>query len=353
MIFSDFPLVPRDDDQTANSTPSPKQAVPQAAMAARLEEANARAYQQSKLAREDKQPCKLPHDVAHQPSDDPQIIPVDAFRPTLPGDRPPLFAGRAVRAITGVLLVACIGGAAIAWQSYGDAGKGMIVGLQFAPSSLLPPKEPKLPAQPSPPTVQADAAKAAPPEPAPLARTALEEVAPKTAALPPELAELLQKMVRDIAAMGKGIEQLKANQDQMVRDNAKIAEQLKASQEQMVGVVADASNQNLRRRRTAPPPQPIPTPTQERAVILGVLTDNKSPMTPTELATATGQPNRNIRQLLYKMAKSGEIFKHGRGRYGLQPNAGNNDNADNNGPVPALPAPQAEQQLSSPPMPER
>jgi len=229
----------------------------------------------------------------------------------------------------------------------------MIVGLQFAPSSLLPPKEPKLPAQPSPPTVQADAAKAAPPEPAPLARTALEEEAPKTAALPPELAELLQKMVRDIAAMGKGIEQLKANQDQMVRDNAKIAEQLKASQEQMVGVVADASNQNLRRRRTAPPPQPIPTPTQERAVILGVLTDNKSPMTPTELATATGQPNRNIRQLLYKMAKSGEIFKHGRGRYGLQPNAGNNDNADNNGPVPALPAPQAEQQLSSPPMPER
>jgi hypothetical protein len=137
MIFSDFPLAPRDDDQTANSTPGPKQTFQPATMAARLEEANARAYEQYKLRREDKQPSKLPQDAAHQPSEDPQI-PVDRFGTTVPSDQPSLFGRRALR-ITGLLLVACIGGAAIAWQPYGDAVKGMIVGLQFAPSSLLPP----------------------------------------------------------------------------------------------------------------------------------------------------------------------------------------------------------------------
>jgi hypothetical protein len=311
MIYSDFPLVPRDDDQTANSTPSPKQAVLQAAMAARLEEANARALQHGKLAREDKQPSKLPPHDAHaadQPSDDQQIVPVDTFSSTLPGGRPPLFGRRAVGGITGLLLVACIGGAAIALQS--------IVGLQFAPSSLLPQKEPSIPEQPSLLIVQADAAMTAVPLPASQDQTATDVTA--ATALRSELAEKLQTMARNIASLGNRIEQLKANQDQMARDNAKIAEQLKASQEQ---VDANASKQNLRPERSAPPQPSVPIPTQEQAIIIGVLTENKGPMTPTELATATGQSNRNIRQLLYKMAKSGEILKYGRGRYGLQPNA--------------------------------
>jgi hypothetical protein len=309
MIYSDFPLVPRDDDQTSNSTPSPKQAVLQAAMAARLEEANARALQQGKLAREDKQPSKLPRDAgaADQPSDD-QIVPVDTFSSTLPGDRPPLFSRRAVGGITGLLLVACIGGAAIALQS--------IVGLQFAPSSLLPQKEPSIPEQPSPLIVQADAAMTAVPLPASQDQTATDVTA--ATALRSELAEKLQTMARDIASLGNRIEQLKANQDQMARDNSKIAEQLKASQEQ---VDANASKQNLRPERSAPSQPPVPIPTQEQAIIIGALTENKGPMTPTELATATGRSNRNIRQMLYKMAKSGEILKYGRGRYGLQPNA--------------------------------
>jgi hypothetical protein len=68
----------------------------------------------------------------------------------------------------------------------------------------------------------------------------------------------------------------------------------------------------------------------ERAVILGALTDNNGPMTPTELAAITGQPNTNVRQLLFKMAKSGELYKLGRGRYWVQPvDPDNNDNADN------------------------
>jgi AAA domain-containing protein len=68
----------------------------------------------------------------------------------------------------------------------------------------------------------------------------------------------------------------------------------------------------------------------ERAVILGAMTDNKGPMTPAELAALTGQPNANVRQLLFKMAKSDEVYKLGRGRYWVHPvDPDNNGNVDN------------------------
>src|SRR3984893_2349877 len=95
------------------------------------------------------------------------------------GDRPSI-GRKAVRAFTGFLLVACIGVAAIAWQSYGDAAKQIIAGWapQLVPTSSPLLENPGLPEQPNPPTIQASAqasaAKAAPPQSAPLAQTARE-----------------------------------------------------------------------------------------------------------------------------------------------------------------------------------
>jgi len=180
------------------------------------------------------------------------------------------LTGPAVRGFTGLLLAACIGVAAIAWQSpYGDAAKQIIArsAPQLVLTSSLPLENVGLPAQPSPPTVQATAAQTAPPQPAPLAQTAPEDVAPTAAALSPELTQLLQSMARDIATLGQAIEQLRASQAQMARDNANAAEQLKASQEQMARVIARASEakaaeQNLRPRISAPPPRPTATPTR-------------------------------------------------------------------------------------------
>jgi hypothetical protein len=51
---------------------------------------------------------------------------------------------------------------------------------------------------------------------------------------------MLQSMTRDVATLQQGIDQLKAGQEQMVRDNAKLAEQLKVSQEQLARVTARA-----------------------------------------------------------------------------------------------------------------
>jgi uncharacterized membrane protein (DUF106 family) len=90
-----------------------------------------------------------------------------------------------------------------------------------------------------------------------------EIVAPTAAALSPDLTQLLQSMARDIATLEEGMEELKASQKQIARDNANAVEQLKASQEQMARVIAKASEQNLRPKISAPPPRPAATPTRK------------------------------------------------------------------------------------------
>jgi hypothetical protein len=251
-----------------HSTMDPKQTDPFNVLVARADEELAHAYERitraaEEAVRAEEQLSKLERDAERHPSDHPQTR-MNTLRPAVAGNRPSL-GGRAVRAFTGLILAACIGVAAIAWQSpYGDAAKQIIA--RWAPqlllTSSLPLENPGLPAQPSPPTAQAAAAKAAPTQPAPLAQTAPEDVAP-TVALSPELAQLLQTMARDLATVGHEIEQLKINQEQMARDNAKAAEQLKVSQEQTARVIAKASEQSLRSKISGPPPRLTATPTRK------------------------------------------------------------------------------------------
>ncbi len=64
----------------------------------------------------------------------------------------------------------------------------------------------------------------------------------------------------------------------------------------------------------------------ERSVIIDFLADNPEPITPTDLAAALGWKPNNTKQLLFKMAKNGEIFREN-GRYSSAPH--NPDNRDN------------------------
>ena len=78
----------------------------------------------------------------------------------------------------------------------------------------------------------------APSDPAPLTQAAPEtdapkDVAPTAVALSSELAQQLQPMARDLAALRQAVEQLKVRQEQLVRDNENLASQLKASREEM------------------------------------------------------------------------------------------------------------------------
>jgi hypothetical protein len=229
-----------------DTTLNPKQADPPHVLIAQADEELAHAYEQ--ITRADEEISRAEE----------QLSKLDAARR---GNRRS-FGGRAVRGFTGLTLTACICVAAYVWQSpsYGVAVRQIIArwGPQLVPPSSLTLES--LPAQPNPPTVQAAAAKTAPPQPAPLAQPDI--VAP-TAAPSPELTQLLQSMARDIATVALGIEQLKASQEQVARDNAKGVEQLKASQEQMARVIAKASEQNLRPKISAPPPRPTATPTRK------------------------------------------------------------------------------------------
>src|SRR5258707_4247245 len=184
------------------------------------------------VARIDEELSKLAHDAMRDPLDPqthtgsdssagPAVPPVDTtFRAAavnnvrVPGHRPSIGL-RAVRAFIGFLLAVCIGVAGVVWQAYGDAAKQMIA--RWAPplvaTSSPPPENPGLPEQPSPPAVQANAAKAVPPQPAPPAQAAAEGAAPAAAAAP-ESAVLLESMARELASARQEIEQLKARSEE-------------------------------------------------------------------------------------------------------------------------------------------
>ena len=48
---------------------------------------------------------------------------------------------------------------------------------------------------------------------------------------------------------------------------------------------------------------------EQRSAIIDFLTDNPEPITPTGLAAAVGWDTNNTKQLLYKMAKNGEVLR--------------------------------------------
>jgi len=262
-----------------HSTSDPKQADPDGdVLVASVTEELARAIARGPepLSRVQEQAPKLEPEAVRYSSD--QQIPVNTFRPTVPRDRP------ARRGLIGLLLAACIFVAAFALQSsFGDAVRPIIA--RWAPqlvttsSQLL--EEPGLSAQQSPPSVQAAAAEPAPQQPAPQAQTTPQDVGPTAAQVPPELPQLLQTMMRDLANVEQEIEQLKTSQEQMARDNAKVAEQVKASQEQMARLMAKANEPKP--KPPAPPARPIATPTREPAPTLPSPQATAKPQAPPRL----------------------------------------------------------------------
>ena len=182
----------------------------------------------------------------------------------------------ALRGLVGLLLTAGICTAAFAWQSYGETVRPMISRWvpQQAAASSLPSEAPKLAAQQSPPAVQVAAADATVSQLPPPAQTAPQDAA---AAIAAEQTQVLQTMARDLASVQQEIEQLKASQAELARENARTTEQLKANQEQMARMIANASEQNLRPRTTAAPtaatpaanpPRPVANPARKPASTL-------------------------------------------------------------------------------------
>jgi hypothetical protein len=154
---------------------NPEQSVPLDLMIKRLEEANARAHQ--RVAHVDERVSESQQDAAWHPSDQQKSSAV-------PASRSWLALG------LGLLLAASLGVVAFV-----DAAKLMVARWVR-----------------------------------PLAQTTGQTT---PAPISPELAQRVQTMARDPANVAQGIEQLRTNQEQMVRDNAAAVEQLRATLSQM------------------------------------------------------------------------------------------------------------------------
>ena len=222
-------------------------------LVARADERLAHAYEQ--IARADEELARFNEQISRL-----ETKPANRLREPSRG-RP------ALRGLIGLLLTAGICTAAFAWHSYGETVRPMISqwAPQLAAASSLPSETSKLAAEQSPAAVQVAAADAT------VSQLPPPETAPQDAAAAPSAAEqsqLLQTMARDLASVQQEIEQLKASQAELARENAGIAEQLKANQEQMARVIANASEQNLRPRTSAAttsvnPPLPVANPARK------------------------------------------------------------------------------------------
>jgi len=186
---------------------------------------------------------------------DPPIPPVDTtFRATDVNndllERRRWIGRRLMRGLTAVVLAACIGGAAMAWQASGYAFKKFAWKWlpKAALTTSLPLEKLGLVSPSSSPSAEPAAGEDRPPQ------TAAAEPVPASAeAQPPansaQPADPAPSMARDLASVGQEIEALKAS----------IAE-LKANQQQMARELAKANEQNARPRVSAAPPHPAVAP---------------------------------------------------------------------------------------------
>ena len=254
-----------DATPTPGATPSLTSAQPEDALVARADERLAHAYGQiaaadEQLARVTEQLSKMERDASRQ-----------AFVP-LPRRRP--SRGRSSRrGLVGLLLAACIAGAAFVWQSpSGDAARLALAKWVPQLATVLPQEKPTVAAQADTPNDQmvADASSTTPPADA--AQSIPQGAAPPPPApMPPELTQSLAALEQHLRNLEQSIEQLKASQEQlklsqdqlkasqglMASDTARAIADLKAGQDQMSRQVVRASETRPRAAATAPP-RPVP-----------------------------------------------------------------------------------------------
>ena len=140
------------------------------------------------------------------------------------------FARRAARGLIGLLLVASLVGAASLLWSHNETAMRRVA--QWLPRFDLGSTTPA--GQPEPGSTATARAMADPasPQAAP-ARTAAETDRPKAAPVPPELAELMRKIDRNLAGLAQAFTDLRLAHQQATGDSIKAAEDIKASLDQL------------------------------------------------------------------------------------------------------------------------
>ena len=155
-------------------------------------------------------PSKFSADLSTRPSRDAMI-------------KRPSLGKRASRSLTRFLIIFCFGVAAtLAWQSYGDAARGMIANTYPQLSWLAP-------------------------QATPLAQPASDTPAPAPSAIPSPEQQQIKEMSLAFATMRQSMDQLAASQQQIADRIAKLA----------------ADQQELLHKISVPPPRPAPAPARK------------------------------------------------------------------------------------------
>jgi hypothetical protein len=192
----------------------------------------------------------------------------------------------------GVALIVCAGiAAAAAWYAYGDearqrlsnfsnlvpqflagapAQSANVAGSQNAASDTVDSQPAANPA----PAQEAAAIPATPAQPA--TAPASSETPPIQAALPPELAQSIETMTREIASLKQTVEQLQAGQQQLGRDVAKVTEH-------------EASRKPVARAAKPSAAKPAAAPRPQRAAATGAPPRNLGTLTPYSPSPAYSQ----------------------------------------------------------------
>jgi len=140
------------------------------------------------------------------------------------------FARRAARGLIGLLLVASVAGAASFLWSHNETAMRRVAQwvLRFDLGSTTPGGQPET----GPVAATSAMADPASPQAAP-ARTAADADRPKAAPVPPELAELMRKIDRNLAGLAQAVTDLRLAHQQATGDSVKTAEDIKASLDQL------------------------------------------------------------------------------------------------------------------------
>jgi hypothetical protein len=266
-----------------NSTPNPTATDPNDDLTARADKRLAHAYEQ--IARADEQLARVTENLS-------KLDRGTARKPSVDPDRRSSRGRSARRGLAGFLLAACIFLAAFIWQSsLGDPAKLMISRWvpQQVSTSPPPPQTLEVSAQANSSAPRLLAAE--PMSPTAPAQAVPQDVAPTPAPLPPELAQMLQTIARDLANMERGVEQLRSGQEQFAGETARAIEQLRSSQEQMARDNAKAAEQlkamasfTARASKQGVQPTTPAAPLRTNATATRQVTPTRSP------AQARGQP---------------------------------------------------------------
>jgi cytochrome c556 len=187
------------------------------------------------------------------------------------------FGRRLLRGVIGMILTACVAGAAMLWQSHGDVVR-QIVAKSVAPIVVALLSRDESPAVEQPPGSAAVQASVVAGGSAPsTSQSATDNTGSTGASAAPEATQLLQSLARELSSLRQDLEQMKAaiaelksSDDLMAREIAKVSDKatdkaLEQALRPRVSMISPPPAQPVAMPARKPPPQ-VARPVQPRPV---------------------------------------------------------------------------------------